>query len=176
MKLVARIAFPALLTFVLASCSDSGTFLAEHQPVGTGPFDSRGNYVDDWADSPDKWRQQTPAPTRITTPPVMAKVQEPPVIARIESPSPVSVPITVAAAPPPARITTQTTTRTVQVKPKPKPKPVAKKPVVTRHVVKKGDTLTAIARRYSCSVATIQRANKISGSLIHPGKSLVIPR
>jgi hypothetical protein len=57
--------------------------------------------------------------------------------------------------------------------PPPKPKP---KPQVTRHTVKRGDTLSQIARRYSSSVAAIRRANGISGSLIYPGQRLVVPR
>jgi len=62
-------------------------------------------------------------------------------------------------------------TEAVKVKPKVKPKPKT-----TRVVVKKGDTLSAIASRNGTSVGALQRANGISGSVIRPGQSLVIPK
>lgn len=46
----------------------------------------------------------------------------------------------------------------------------------TRYVVKKGDSLSLIASRNGTSVSALQRANGITGTLIQPGKSLVIPR
>jgi len=46
----------------------------------------------------------------------------------------------------------------------------------TRYVVKSGDSLSSIASRTGSSVSAIQKANGISGTLIHPGKSLVIPK
>ncbi len=42
-------------------------------------------------------------------------------------------------------------------------------------VVKPGDTLAAIARRYKVKLSQLRRANRISGSIIHPGQKLVIP-
>ncbi len=44
-----------------------------------------------------------------------------------------------------------------------------------RHVVRRGETLTAIARRYGTTVSAIQRANRIRGHVIHPRQVLVIP-
>lgn len=43
------------------------------------------------------------------------------------------------------------------------------------HRVKRGDTLSTIARRNRVSVSAIRRANSIRGSLIHPGQDLIIP-
>ncbi len=43
------------------------------------------------------------------------------------------------------------------------------------HRVKRGDTLSAIARRNRVSVSAVRRANSIRGSLIHPGQDLIIP-
>jgi LysM repeat protein len=207
MNLVIRLAAPCLLAFTLVNCSttDGTPLLGINQPTGTGPFCSRGNYVDDWADDPSKWRKDSPGRPS-TAPAMLAGLDGIPVIATADQPPPSSIPI-VASAPPPPRINSRTTTATVS-KPAPKPatttaarpapkptataaakpapKPAAKpapktvaKPApktATRHVVKKGDTLSAIASRYGSSVSAIQRANKISGTLIHPGKSLVIPR
>lgn len=45
----------------------------------------------------------------------------------------------------------------------------------TRHRVRRGETLSAIARRHGVSVTAIKRANNMKGSVIHPGTSLVIP-
>ncbi len=123
----------------------------------TGPFDEHGNYRDDWADDPTKWRRPgggKPAPQ-------LAKNDLPPANA---VPLPTSAPNTYTAPKP---------RPTVAAKPKPKPKP---KPKVTRYTVKKGDNLYNIARRNGSSVAAIQKANNISGSLIRPGQSLVIPK
>ena len=43
------------------------------------------------------------------------------------------------------------------------------------HTVKKGDTLSALSRRYVVSVSAIQRANGLRGSVIVLGKKLRIP-
>lgn len=61
--------------------------------------------------------------------------------------------------------------------PKPKPKPVVKVTPKTRyHLVKKGDTLYNISRRYSTSVSKIQSANGIKGTKILLGKTLKVPK
>ncbi|MCB2068945.1 MAG: LysM peptidoglycan-binding domain-containing protein, partial [Ottowia sp.] len=41
--------------------------------------------------------------------------------------------------------------------------------------VRRGDSLGAIARQFDTSVAQLQRANGISGSLIRVGQKLMIP-
>ncbi len=46
----------------------------------------------------------------------------------------------------------------------------------TIHVVRSGDSLHTIARRYGSSVDEIRQANGLRGSLIHPGQELVVPR
>lgn len=55
-----------------------------------------------------------------------------------------------------------------------KGKATAKAP--SRYVVKKGDSLSSIAARNKTSVTALQRANGLKGSVIQPGKALVIPR
>jgi soluble lytic murein transglycosylase-like protein/LysM repeat protein len=42
-------------------------------------------------------------------------------------------------------------------------------------VVRKGDTLTAIAQRHGVRLGELRKANRLSGSLIRPGQKLVIP-
>jgi membrane-bound lytic murein transglycosylase D len=42
-------------------------------------------------------------------------------------------------------------------------------------VVRKGDTLSGIARRHGVRLGELRKANRLSGSLIRPGQKLVIP-
>jgi LysM repeat protein len=161
---------------VCSSCSNQQEASAD-SPWGTGPFDSRGNYIEAWADDPSKWRRGGGGSrARGEQPPQIAKVEQPPVNA-----SPIS-----GSASSSSRTTSSTTVTSsapkpaptvVKTTPKPKPKPAPKpKPKTVRHTVKKGDTLSGIAGRYGSSVSAIQRANGIKGSLIRIGQSLVIPK
>ena len=43
------------------------------------------------------------------------------------------------------------------------------------HVVRRGDTLSGIAKKYGTSVAAIQQANRLRGSIIYVGQRLKIP-
>ncbi len=43
------------------------------------------------------------------------------------------------------------------------------------HIVKKGDTLNSLSKKYKCSVDAIKKANKMSNSLIKIGEKLIIP-
>ncbi len=45
----------------------------------------------------------------------------------------------------------------------------------TTHVVRSGETLAAIARRYGTTVRAIQSANRIRSHIIHPAQVLIIP-
>jgi LysM repeat protein len=166
---------PALsaLVLILTGCTSTKTSFSGNDPLGTGPFNRRGDYVDAWADDPSKWsrpgsRQQT------NDLPVIAKTEEPPANAN-----------PLGTNKPSSReqfATTKVQTAKVDsTRPKPsatKPKTAASKPKPksSRYVVKKGDSLSAIASRNGSSVSAIQRANGISGSMIRPGQSLVIPK
>lgn len=188
------------LTF--SSCGNSGGGGGSPQAT-TGPFDKNGNYVEEWADNPTKWRKNggTPSPHEI-------KSDELPEIAKNDQPPQNSVPLVTSSAsvnkPAPTISQTQITksksktekpnqvvvktrplekpTTVTASKPKPKPKPVlvkAKpkpKPKSTRYVVKQGDSLSAIASRTGASVSAIKAENGISGTMIRPGQSLVIPK
>jgi membrane-bound lytic murein transglycosylase D len=48
-------------------------------------------------------------------------------------------------------------------------------PPEVRHKVRRGETLSTIARQYGVPMVALQRANDIQGSVIHPGDSLLIP-
>lgn len=144
----------AVAAALLASCANPNSGL-DH-PVGTGPFDSRGNYIEAWADNPAKWRGGARKPTPARTSPTQ----------------PSRPPQEVASTP------RQPATSSAQSRPaaQPQPRPVVRpKPQVRRYTVKRGDTLSAIARRHNTTVAGLRRANGISGDLIRPGQVLRIP-
>ena len=152
--------FPRKLSvlLVIPLLTQCGGFRSAPQTQSvTGPFDSRGNYVEEWVDKPEKWYR----------PPVPGKQTKPNTeIAANTLPEP-HIPLIETSSPPPVVRTSPTT-----VKPKPKPKP----PTVVRHTVKRGDTLGAIAKRYKTTVAKIQKANALKGTVIRVGQTLKIPR
>jgi membrane-bound lytic murein transglycosylase D len=49
------------------------------------------------------------------------------------------------------------------------------KSLAQRYTVSRGDTLSAIARKFGVSVAMLQSANRLADSTIHPGQTLAIP-
>lgn len=190
-SVISAISTMLLLPFLLNSCGSGGGAVSENRSnrgynPGVGPFDSRGNYVEKWADDKSKgrwWRSSTAKPSAVAknepTPPVVA----PPVIASNVTPRP-----PIASRPynpprPPVGSANRPTPRprpAVVSKPKPKPRPVAKtkpksKPPI-RHTIKKGDTLYGLSRKYGASVTAIQRANGLKGTNLSIGKSLLIPR
>ncbi len=196
MKTVLWIPASCALALALSSCGNSGGSFSNPQ-ASAGPFDSRGNYVDEWADNPEKWRKGGGSPS-----PHEMKSDRLPEIANNEQPPENSNPLPLENASRPAPVISQTqvarqkpttvkstgVVRTkspaeksepVVVKTKPKSKPVVKakaKPKSTRYVVKQGDSLSAIASRTGSSVSAIKSENGISGTLIHPGQALVIPK
>jgi LysM repeat protein len=178
------------LALALCSCA------THNDPtVSTGPFDKNGNYVEEWADNPAKWRKsggRIPSPHEVGS-------DEIPMIARNEQPPDNSVPLVsggtqtvLAQRTPPRQTRTTETTRTVVAQSKPKPRPatvqakakpkskpkavVKAKPKVQRYTVKKGDSLSRIASRNGTSVSALRRANGISGDVNRPGQSLALPR
>ncbi|HWK72775.1 MAG TPA: LysM peptidoglycan-binding domain-containing protein [Povalibacter sp.] len=52
--------------------------------------------------------------------------------------------------------------------------PVEKRVRVVYHRVRSGDTLGGIAHRYGVSVAALKQANRIRGTVIHPGQDLLV--
>ena len=135
---------------VFNSCANNGS-TSGNDPYGTGPFDANGNYREDWADDPTKWRRPGSR---------QAPADDLPKIARNDAPPANANPLPPAGSSP----------KPVAAKPKPKPKPSS-----ITYTVKKGDTLSGIAKRYGSTVTKIRSANGISGSLIRPGQKLKVP-
>jgi LysM repeat protein len=217
------------VTLALSSCGGGG---GRNPQAATGPFDSRGNYVEEWADNPSKWRKSggTPSPHEKKSDdlPEIAKIEQPPQnavpipLVKASKPIPAISQTVIAAKPKPPAVKSEvvvatkatkrrveepeerTTTRpiskaktkpdvaktkhkavatkakskqTVKAKPKAKAKTKEKaKPKSTRYVVKKGDSLSVIARKTGSSSAAIKKKNGISGSAIRSGQTLVIPK
>jgi len=190
MKLLVCFAGACCFAVLLTGCGSSG---GGAQVPGTGPFDSRGNYVEAWADNPAKWRKPGSAAPRgqaSDSVPEIARIEQPPMnsnpLASSASPTIISKPASAPKVDTLAPVTVRpkpkpTASPAVVAKPKPKPKVVSKpkvkpKPTPKRYVVKAGDSLSAIASRNGTSVSALQRANGVKGTLIRPGQSLVIPK
>lgn len=148
-----------------------GAGVAPEVAAVTGPFDSRGNYIEDWADRPDKWHRPS-RPKEQTRERV-----SPPIVDVRPTPRPSVAPEVPVVQPEPVVRAKPKPKPKVVVKPKPKPKPKVKpKPSFVRHKVRRGDTLTGLARRYGTTISKIKAANGIRGSVIMLGQSLKIPR
>lgn len=152
-------AFTFLSTLALSSflVSCSGKRTPDYNPA-IGPFDENGNYIEAWADNPPKrnrsWfsKKKTEEPKVVENEKPTRQVYKKPKQATRPAPKP-----------------------TYRPKPKVKPKPVKVRPKPRRHKVAKGDTLYGLSRRYGVSVSAIQRANKLSGTNIRIGATLLIP-
>jgi hypothetical protein len=160
----ARITLALLCLPLLTQCGTMET--APTTNVVTGPFDSRGNYIEDWADTPEKWHRPTVTAEKPKSRPLLAKKEperraDPPQQIAVVEPRPVT-PSPVVSAPKPKP-------KPVVVKPKPKPQ-------LVKYTVRKGDSLSRIASRHSVGLSALRRANGISGDLIRPGQVLTIPR
>jgi LysM repeat protein len=201
MKPVLWMLISCAFALAFSSCGNSGSGGGNPQAT-TGPFDKNGNYVEEWADNPSKWRKNggSPSPHELKSDelPEIAKNDQPPQnsVPLVSTSAPVNKPVQtisqtqVAKSKPTASKPEQVVVKTRPLekptastsKPKPKPKPVlvkAKpkpKPKSTRYVVKQGDSLSAIASRTGASVSAIKSENGISGTMIRPGQSLVIPK
>lgn len=176
---------------LVSSCTSGGGGLAD---TGYGPFDSRGNYVEAWADNPSKWTR------RSFSKDASQDLDDASLLAANDSPPSNMTPITTSTSTRSSevsRIQPSTTTKSA-TKPRTtslastnhsktkssavvaqagtKSKTVASKPTSTRVSVKKGDTLSGLASRYGSSVSAIQRANGMRDTKLAIGRSLVIPR
>ncbi len=189
---------PVGLALSLSSCGSNGGAVKTPKTDGFqqshGPFDSNGNYVEKWADSPPKRKFVTSKqPGRSITsakPKDKVKVKEtpkktytPPVKTAYTAPKPVYKPTKTTYTAPKKTYTAPKKTYTTPKKKayvapkKPTAKkitPKAKAPIF--HSVVKGDTLYGLSKRYGASVAAIQTANGLKGNSISLGRTLIIPR
>lgn len=173
MRISAPVTLIAMITPLLCHCGSGSSSIssAGASNPGYGPFDRKGNYVEEWADKPAK--KHSWATKSVPTPP-----KEEPVIAST-SPSPTRPISRPATSTPVASLSRPTTPRPTVAPTPPKPKPTTVRPPAKpprRHTVVRGDTLYNLSRRYGTSIGSIQRANGIKGSTIRIGQRLLIPR
>jgi LysM repeat protein len=172
------------LALFVTACSNMGDVASSDHPTGTGPFDANGNYREEWADDPSKWRRPgRPASSSSDDLPVISKTEQPPAestpLASGSSARQKPETKTVKVAVSKSQETEQTKKSSATTsKPKPsvakaKPKPKA---TSSRYTVKKGDTLSTIASRNGTTVSAIKSANRISGTMIRDGQKLIIPK
>jgi len=176
---------PGTLALFLSACSNNSGIASGDHPTGTGPFDSAGNYREEWADDPSKWRRPgRAASSESDDAPVIAKNEQPPAdsMPLASSTSARTKPETDAIKSIPEKTTkvavskpqeSRQTNKSSESANKPKAKPKA---TSTRYTVKKGDTLSAIASRNRTTVSAIKSANGISGTMIRDGQKLIIPK
>ena len=80
MRTIVWLPFSCAVILTLSGCANNGGS-AGSSPSGTGPFDSQGNYHEEWANDPSKWRKpgshsQPAAPSDEL--PVVTKNEQPP--------------------------------------------------------------------------------------------------
>lgn len=151
-----------------------------------GPFDSRGNYREEWANNPPKRvyvSKDKLASTEIPTPepyiPPIASYTPPVSQPSPQYTSPYKKPTPTYKKPTPVYKKPTPTYKKPVVKTPPKPvvtKVVPKKKPPILHVVAKGDTLYSLSQKYKSGVKTIQIANQLKGTTIQLGQTLKIPR
>lgn len=169
----------------LNSCSNfGGGGMAD---TGYGPFDSRGNYVEDWADTPEKWSRRASyaqqnadiEPDLAMTTPTEAPPSDLSPIASSSSRQ-VEVASLKRSGSTSSRTKSSVTSSSRTVAKKAPVRQVAKRPPVkpnaTRVVIKRGDTLSGLAAKHRSSVRAIQRANGMRDTKLVAGKTLLIPR
>ena len=157
------------------------------------PFDADGDYRKDWVKNgstrpgsgnvgskrPSASSSSAPASsstvaanTRTATAPTRSSSSS----SSTSAPRTISPPRTTTV---PAARSSSTSTTTYRPAPapapKPKPKPKPTPPPARYHKVEAKQTLWAISQKYGVTVAALQRANGLSGTLIRPGQSLRIP-
>lgn len=156
-------------------------------PRAEYPFDAAGRYVDAWAaegavrygrrvntDRSEDGRNEPTAPPerRPLVIPVVRSSQPTPTAAnRTAASQPAASPTrnSTASSPPPPRKSTAKPTAKSTAK-------TAAKPRTTSHIVKRGDSLSSLSKRYGVSVQALKKANSLKSNMIRDGRKLVIPR
>lgn len=129
MKLAWGILPSCALALLLSSCGNQKGGSAGS--VGSpGPFDSRGNYVEEWADNPSKWRRPGGSPS-----PHELRSDELPEVALNDQPPSNSIPLA------PSRSTSSRTV--VSEQPKPTTRSSSSQPVVVKSTTRPSTSKTS---------------------------------
>ena len=125
MRPILWLPFSCAVILTLSGCANNGGSSSAGGPSGTGPFDSQGNYHEEWANDPSKWRKpgshsQAAAPSDEM--PVIAKNEQPPLNASpFAAPEPTKPKTSAARTSPASRATTRHTDEPKAVTSKRKP-------------------------------------------------------
>lgn len=177
----------AFIIVSLSSCGSNAKTVNVKNTKGYqqnhGPFDSNGNYIESWADNAPKrkfsWgKSKVSSKTKSTYKPKSTKLPSKTSSYKPKTAVAKTSPTRKAyTAPKKSSSTSRTTTNkktTIRKSTAKKITPRAKPPV--SHIVKKGDTLYGLSRKYGTSVSVIQKANALKGNSISTGRRLIIPR
>lgn len=156
----------------LTHCGSSGRVVekkanGEYQP-DHGPFDSKGNYIESWADNPPK-RTYKRSSKRSSTRKSSSRTSKKPT-----STSKKSYRTSKSKS---NRKKSSTYKKPTNTRKKSTPKkivPKTKPPIM--HTVRKGDTVYGLARKFGASPNAIIKANNIRNGMIKIGQKLIIPR
>ncbi|MEI8036885.1 MAG: LysM peptidoglycan-binding domain-containing protein [Verrucomicrobiota bacterium] len=77
MRTIVWLPLSCAVMLTLSGCANNGGS-AGSSPSGTGPFDSQGNYHEEWANDPSKWRKPGSHSQPSDDLPVVAKNEQPP--------------------------------------------------------------------------------------------------
>lgn len=174
------------MSFAFTSCGNTGGGTSGPdgmgQQMGIGPFDSRGNYVEELADSPSKWRRPGSSSSR----PV--KTQNVPEIAQNDQPPMNSVPLVSRTSAPVPTISetkvvrTNSTRsksdeepvviRTRKIKPDPEPEPERETAKTKSKAKSKESSKTKESSTRSKEVAKTKTKPKTSRYTVKSGDSL----
>jgi LysM repeat protein len=156
-------------------------------PRAEYPFDASGRYIDAWAaegavrygrrvntDRTDEGRNEPTAPPerRPLVIPVAQSSQSTPITASRPATSPTKK-STASSTPPPPRKTTAKPAAKTTAKTTGK---TAAKTRTTSHIVKRGDSLSSLSKRYGVTIQAIKKANSLKSNMIRDGRKLIIPR
>lgn len=154
MKLAFWILPSCAVALFMSSCANNGKKTSD---LGTpGPFDSRGNYVEEWADSPSKWRRPGRSPS-----PHEVKSDELPEIVMNDQPPANSIPLAPAGSSKPRPVISNTT-----IVSKPKPTESKSEPVVVKTKPRTTEERSTASRTSSSkpTASTKSTSNKSSST------------
>ena len=151
-------------------------------PRAEYPFDASGRYVDAWAEGAVRYgrRVNTDRSEDGRNEPTAPPERRPLVIPVSQSSQPTAITASRPATSPPKKSTASSTPPTPRkTTAKPTAKNTAKTATKTRstsHIVKRGDSLSSLSKRYGVTIQALKKANGLKSNMIRDGRKLVIPR
>jgi len=153
----------ASLSLFFVSCANKGPggSIAGGNPQGLGPFDSRGNYVESWADNPSQWKKGSSSQVADATPDRAASTTIPvsPEFVKVEEVPANSVPYQQGPTTVTYKKTTPTPTRRhVEEEDAPKSKSTTKSTAVAKNTSKSSPSSSSKTTTKSKSSSTVAKS------------------